>query len=200
VNRLGRFRESEILRHIFERVVVTCMAAGLVKAEGFAVDASVMEANASRYHGKAPDEWDWTDAQRQKRAVAEDLAGLEAEAQDLESKDNRGGDGGSDGCRPQSQIASRKVISPSDPSSAWTVKANKRVQFGYGLNYLIDVEHAIIVDVEATLSRTYDEVASTKGMLAGVSRKSAPIEKPITASTRSGSSTLALTEYDRLTT
>jgi transposase len=56
VNRLGRFRESEILRHIFERVVTACMAAGLVKGEGFAVDASVMEANASRYHGKAPDE------------------------------------------------------------------------------------------------------------------------------------------------
>ena len=81
VNRLGRFRESEILRHIFERVVAACMAAGLVKGEGFAVDASVMEANASRYHGKAPDELDWTDAQRQKRAVAEYLAGLEAEAQ-----------------------------------------------------------------------------------------------------------------------
>jgi hypothetical protein len=42
VNRLGRFRESEILRHIFERVVAACMAAGLVKGEGFAVDASVM--------------------------------------------------------------------------------------------------------------------------------------------------------------
>jgi hypothetical protein len=34
---------------------------GLVKGEGFAVDASVMEANASRYHGKAPDELDWTE-------------------------------------------------------------------------------------------------------------------------------------------
>jgi transposase len=63
VNRLGRFRESEILRHIFERVVAACMAAGLVKGEGFAADASVMEANASRYHGKAPDELDWTGAQ-----------------------------------------------------------------------------------------------------------------------------------------
>jgi hypothetical protein len=49
--------------------------------------------------------------------------------------------------------------------SAWTAKANKRVQFGYGLNYLIDVEHAIIVDVEATPARTYDEVASTKTMI-----------------------------------
>src|SRR5437868_7857345 len=50
-------------------------------------------------------------------------------------------------------------------TSAWTAKANKRVQFGYGLNYLIDVEHAIIVDVEATPARTYDEVASTKTMI-----------------------------------
>ena len=56
------------------------MAAGLVKGEGFAVDASVMEANASRYHGKAPEELDWTEKQRQKRAVAEYLAALEAEA------------------------------------------------------------------------------------------------------------------------
>ena len=67
------------------------MAAGLVKGEGFAVDASVMEANASRYYGKAPDELDWSDAQRQKRAVAEYLAGLEAEAPVQEGGDGRGG-------------------------------------------------------------------------------------------------------------
>src|SRR4029077_11817081 len=74
--------------------------------------------------------------------------------------------GGSDGtptAKPDRKPP--KVISPSDPSSAWTAKANKRVQFGYGVNYLIDVEHAIIVDVEATPARTYDEVASTKTML-----------------------------------
>jgi hypothetical protein len=35
-----------------------------------------------------------------------------------------------------------KVIPPSDPQSAWTAKANKRVQFAYGLNYLIDIENA----------------------------------------------------------
>ena len=58
-----------------------------------------------------------------------------------------------------------KVISPSDPQSAWTAKANKRVQFGYGLNYLIDVKNAVIVDVEATPARTYDEVAATQTML-----------------------------------
>jgi len=163
-NRLGRFRDSEILRHVFERVVAMCMAAGLVKGEGFAVDASVMEANASRYHGKASDELDWTDAQRQKRAVAEYLAGLEAEAQVQQGGDScGGGSGGTPTTAPDRKPP--KVISPSDPSSAWTAKANKRVQFGYGLNYLIDVEHAIIVDVEATPARTYDEVASTKTML-----------------------------------
>jgi hypothetical protein len=74
VNQLGRFHESEILRNIFERVVATCMAASLVKGEGFAVDASVMEANASR-HGKAPDELDRTHAKRQKRAVLSILLG-----------------------------------------------------------------------------------------------------------------------------
>ncbi|MGZ3358977.1 MAG: hypothetical protein ACXU84_06565 [Xanthobacteraceae bacterium] len=39
-----------------------------------------------------------------------------------------------------------------------TAKANKRVQFGYGLNYMIDTEHAVIVDVEARPARTYDVV------------------------------------------
>jgi len=57
------------------------------------------------------------------------------------------------------------VISLSDPCSVWTAKANKRVQFGYGLNYLIDLQHALIVDVAATPARTYDEVAATRTML-----------------------------------
>src|SRR6201981_3330954 len=170
VNRLGRFRESEILRHIFERVVTACMVAGLVKGEGFAVDASVMEANASRYHGKAPGELDWTDTQRQKRAVAEYLAGLEVEAQLQKDGDSR--DGGSDG-KPTAKPDRKqpKVISPSDPSSAWTAQPNKRVPFGYGLNYLIVVELAIIVDVEATPARTYDEVAATSTMIERTRRR-----------------------------
>jgi transposase len=146
-NRLHRFRESDIFRHVFECVVAACMAAGLVKGEGFAVDASVMEANASRYHGKAPEELDWTEKQRQKRAVAEYLVALEGESE------------------PNPDRKPPKVISPSDPQSAWTAKANKRVQFGYGLNYLIDIENAVIVDVEATPARTYDEVVATRTML-----------------------------------
>ena len=122
------------------------MVAGLVKGEGFAVDASVMEADASRYHGKAPDEIDWSGPERQTRAVAEFLSGLDDEDPDADRKPP-------------------KVISPTDPCSAWTAKANKRVQFGYGLNYLIDIENAVIVDVEATPARTYDEVAATRTMI-----------------------------------
>ena len=80
-NRLHRFRESDVFRHIFERAVTTCMTAGLVKGEGFAVDTSVMEANASRYHGKAPDEIVWVEPESQTRAVKEYLAALEAEVE-----------------------------------------------------------------------------------------------------------------------
>jgi transposase len=146
VNRRGRFRDSDILREIFEAVVRACMNAGLVKGEGFAVDASVIEADASRYHGKAPDEIDWSLPERQTRAVAEFLGALDDQ------------DANTDRKLP-------KVISPVDPCSAWMAKANKRVQFGYGLNYLIDIEYAVIVDVQATPARTYDEVGAAKTML-----------------------------------
>jgi hypothetical protein len=57
------------------------------------------------------------------------------------------------------------AISPADPCSAWTAKAKKRVQFGYGLNYMTATGHAVIVDVEATSTRTYDEVAATRPMI-----------------------------------
>jgi transposase len=119
INRLERFRDSDILRHVFERVVAACMAEGLVKGEGFAVDASVMEANASRYRGKAPDELEWTDAQRQKRAVAEYLAGLEAEGRSAGEADggNGGGDSSEGERQPRPDRKPPKVISLSDPSS-----------------------------------------------------------------------------------
>lgn len=132
--------------------VRACVNAGLVKGESFAVDASVMEADASRYHSKAPDEIDWSEPERQTRAAAEFLAGLDDEDPDANRKPP-------------------KLISPTDPCSAWTSKANKRVQFSYGLNYLIDIENAMIVDVEATPARTYDEVEATKTMLDRTKRR-----------------------------
>jgi len=146
VNRHGRFREGHTFRHVFEAVVRACMNAGLVKGEGFAVDASVMEADASRYHGVTPEEADWSAPGHQTRAVAEFLGALDDDD-------------------PTADRKPPKVISLSDPCSAWTAKANKRVQFGYGLNYLIDTENGIVVDVEATPARTYDEVAAARTMI-----------------------------------
>jgi IS5 family transposase len=101
-----RFRDSDILRQVFEAVVRACMDAGLVKGEGFAVDASVIEADASRYHGKAPGEIDWSAPERQTRAVAEFLTALDDEGADADRKPP-------------------KVISPVDPCSAWTAKRHR---------------------------------------------------------------------------
>jgi len=152
VNRHGRFRDSDIFRHLFEAVVRACMDAGLVKGEGFAVDATVMEADARRYRGKALEEIDWSVPARQTRAVAAFLSGLADARAEV-------------GRKPP------KVVSPTDPCSAWTAKANKRVQFGYGLNDLIDIENAVIVDVEASPARTYDEVRATKTMIERTERR-----------------------------
>jgi transposase len=171
VNRHGRFRASDILRDVFEAVVRACMDAGLVKGEGFAVDASVIEADASRYRGKAPDEIDWSAPERQTRAVAEFLSSLDDEDAETDRK-------------------LPKVISPVDPCSAWTAKANKRVQFGYGLNYLIDTGHAVIVDVEATPARTYDEVAATRIMIDRTEKVFGLRPKRLTADTAYGTGKL----------
>jgi hypothetical protein len=186
VNRLGRFRESDILRHVFEGVVTACMAAGLVKGEAFAVEASVIEANAGRYHGKAPNELDWSDAQRQQCAVAEYLASLDAEARARADDTNDTDDGSAGESEQRINRKPPKAISPSDPQSAWTAKANKRVLFGYGLNYMIDVKHAVIVDVEATPARTYDEVSATKTMIERTERRFDMNPKRLAADTAYG--------------
>ena len=166
-NRHGRFREGDAFRLVFESVVRRCMAEGLVASEGFAVDASVIEADASRYHGVAGDEAvDWSDPQLNTRAVREYLAGLDPE--------------------PDPARKAPKVISLSDPCSAWTAKANKRVLFGYGLNYLIDNAHAIIVDVEATPARTYDEVAATRTMISRTKQRLGLKPKRLAADTAYG--------------
>ena len=51
VNRHGRFRDSDLFRQVFEAVVRACMNAGLVKGEAFAVDASLIKAEANRQKG-----------------------------------------------------------------------------------------------------------------------------------------------------
>jgi IS5 family transposase len=55
-----RFRESDALRRVFERVVATCIAAGLVGGEAFSVDASLIKADVDkkkRVPGAQPIAW-----------------------------------------------------------------------------------------------------------------------------------------------
>jgi len=70
-NRHGRFRDSEaLLRYVFESVLRRCMTEGLVAGERFAIDASVIKADASRARGVSGVETiDWSQGERQSRAV-----------------------------------------------------------------------------------------------------------------------------------
>ena len=160
-NRHGRFRESELFRRVFEEVVRACMKAGLVGGEGFAIDASVIEADASRNHrieGKltaAPADAAAT------RPVREYLEALDKSAAAETAKSADDGDDAPRGNPP----AEPKYTSLTDPAAAWTNKGQMKALFAYGTNYLIDTKAAIIVDVEATPARWSAEVAATKIML-----------------------------------
>ena len=147
VNRHGRFRDGDVFRQIFDRIVRQCMDAGLVKGEGFAVDASVIEADASRFQRVEGSEVEWSQEQLASRAIQEYLAALESENSPINPRQ-----------KP-------KAMSPTDPSSAWTSRGRNKVMFGYSLNYLIDMENAVIVDVEATPTRISKEVEATETMI-----------------------------------
>jgi len=147
VNRHGRFRQSDILRSVFEEVVRHCMAAGLVGGEGFAVDASVIEADASRFRRVEGAEIDRMAVERARWPVREYLAALDGE-ESLTNPDQ-----------------AAKALSPTDPAAAWTTRGRHKVMFGYSLNYLIDTEAAVIVDVEATPTRISEEVDATETMI-----------------------------------
>jgi hypothetical protein len=66
---------------------------------------------------------------------------------------------------PGNPPAPPKATSLTDPTAAWTNKGQRKVGFTYGTNYLIDLQRAIIVDVEVTPARWSAEVAATKTML-----------------------------------
>jgi hypothetical protein len=69
-NRHGRFRESDLLRKLFETVVARCMKERIVGGDAFAVDASIIVADAHRRRSVAKvEDLDPTSS----RAVAEYL-------------------------------------------------------------------------------------------------------------------------------
>ena len=74
-NRHGRFRDSDLLRHLFESDGRRCIAEGLVGGEGFAVDASLIRADANKQRS-VPSK-DWKPIDKTRRSVREYLATLD---------------------------------------------------------------------------------------------------------------------------
>jgi transposase len=143
-NRHGRFRDSDLLRKLFQTVVARCRKERLVGGEAFAVDASMIVADAHRRRKVAEaEDLDPTSS----RAVAEYLAVLDDEAF-----------GAATPVEP-------KAISPVDPAARYTAAADGPAVYAYSDNYLIDLKHAIIMDVEATTAIRQAEVGAAKTML-----------------------------------
>src|SRR5437867_4574778 len=149
-NRHGRFRESDAFRQVFESVVERCMKEGLVGGEGFAVDASVIKADANRSRSTAREgAEDLRDPRHATRAVREYLAALDEQGE------------------PVTVPAS---ISPTDPAARWTA-VDGPAFYAYATNYLIDVQAGIIVDVEATPAWRTAEINSTRTMIERVEQR-----------------------------
>lgn len=144
-NRHGRFRASDAFRWLFDEVVRRCMSAGLVKGEGFAIDASVVKADANRQRGAPSSEpIDWKDPALRTRAVREYLEALDSES--------------------PAQVPP-KNLSLTDPQARWTAAPGGPAFYAYSTNYLIDTRHGVIVDVAATPAYRTAEVESTKSMI-----------------------------------
>jgi transposase len=144
-NRHGRFRDSDLLRRLFETVLRRCIYEGLVGGQGFAVDASLIKADANRQNGVDGQKGLPPDATG--HAVDEYLAVLD------------------DAAFGAATEVTPKFISPADPAARWTGAHGGQAFFAYSTNYLIDVQNAIIVDVEATTAIRQAEVWAAKRMI-----------------------------------
>lgn len=147
--RHGKFCDSDLLRSVFEATVARCISEGLVGGHGFAVDASLIEADVDRMNSSAQTEWDASaiDPDDAPRAVREYLDVLDDKAF-----------GASTPVKP-------KFTSHSDPASQWTAARKGPAIFTYSNNYLIDTDHSVIVDVEATRSIRQAEVGAAQTMI-----------------------------------
>jgi transposase len=144
-NRHGRFRDSDLLRRVFETVLRRCVREGLVGGEAFAVDASLIKADANRQNGIEGEKGLPPEATG--RAVEEYLAVLD------------------DAAFGAATDVVPKFVSPADPAARWTGAHGGQAFFAYSTNYLIDVDHGIIVDVEATTAIRQAEVLAAKRMI-----------------------------------
>ena len=167
--RNDRFRESDALRRVFEGVVGTCIAAGLVGGEAFSIDASLIKADVDkkkRAPGNQPIAW--PKAEEASRAVQEYLAVLDAACNDEESGDGDGGGSSGDGGRRRKPP---KEVSLTDPQATWVARPGVDPFFAYDANYLIDNKVGIIVDAEGTCANRTVEITITETMIERAKRR-----------------------------
>ena len=163
-NRHGRFRQSDAFRHVFESVLRRCMGEGLVGGEGFAIDASVIKADANRAKGVPGNQaHNWNQGEGPSRAVREYLSALDAS--------NPATDDDEPPDPPSGPSSPPKNISLTDPAARWTAAPGGPAFYAYSTNYLIDLDAGIIVDVEATPAHRTDEVDSTRTMIERVEKR-----------------------------
>ncbi len=143
-NRHGRFRDNDTLRFVFEKVLQRCLSEDMVGGEGFAIDASVIKADANRQRGLPGTQVAWDKTSPLTRPVREYLEALDA------SEDER---------------TPPKNVSLTDPASQWTAAPGGPAFYAYSTNYLIDTKAGVIVDVEATPAHRTAEVNATCTML-----------------------------------
>jgi transposase len=147
-NRHGRFRDSDAFRHVFETVVSRCIEERLVGGEGFAVDASLILADANKQRSvSGAEQTDWQELAGGRRAVREYLDTLDQAAWGAASE------------------MAPKFISRSDPAAQWTGAHKGHAFFAYADNYLIDLKAAVILDVEATRAIRQAEVGALRTMI-----------------------------------
>lgn len=146
-NRHGRFRDSNLLRELFETTVHPCIEEGLVGGENFAVDASIIAANANRGKGER-DNPNLPKSVLHRRAVREYIATLD------------------DAAFGAASTVPSKYLSPVDPAARWTRTRNAQMaKYSYSVNYLIDCEASVIVDVEGSSAIRQAEVNVTRDMI-----------------------------------
>ena len=143
-NRHGRFRNSDTLRFVFEKVLERCLAEGLVGGEGFAIDASVIKADANRQRGVPGSDASWDRESSLTRPVREYLEALDAAEEARKPPKN---------------------VSLTDPAAQWTAAPGGPAFYAYSTNYLIDTKAGVILDVEATPAHRTNEVNATKVMV-----------------------------------
>src|SRR4030088_1248903 len=102
-----RFRESDALRRVFEGVVGTCIAAGLVGGEAFSIDASLIKADVDKKKRMPGDQpIAWPKVEEASHAVREYLAALDTASGDEDGGgDARGSGKGGDRHKPPKQVS-----------------------------------------------------------------------------------------------